>query len=124
MRGLDVSPLMMVLILQALTLLLGMFLDPIGIILLMLPIFFPIVVELGFDPIWFCILFQLNLCIGYISPPFGYNLFYLKILSPETPISAIYRAITPFFLLMLATGALIFLFPQIITNFTDLPERL
>ncbi|WOI31012.1 TRAP transporter large permease [Sulfitobacter dubius] len=124
LRGLDVSPLMMILILQAVTLVLGMFLDPIGIILLMLPIFFPIVVELGFDPIWFCILFQLNLCIGYISPPFGYNLFYLKILSPETPISAIYRAITPYFLLMLATGALIFLFPQIITNFTDLPERL
>ncbi|MCP1169559.1 TRAP transporter large permease [Limimaricola litoreus] len=124
LRDLDVSPMMMIVILQAVTLVLGMFLDPIGIILLMLPIFFPIVVELGFDPIWFCILFQLNLCIGYISPPFGYNLFYLKILSPETPISAIYRSITPFFLLMLLTGALIFLFPQIITSFTDLPKRL
>ncbi|KAF0677198.1 TRAP transporter large permease [Profundibacterium mesophilum] len=124
LRGIDVSPTVMVLIIQAITLLLGMFLDPIGIILLMLPIFFPIVVELGFDPIWFCVLFQLNLCIGYISPPFGYNLFYLKILSPETPISAIYRSIAPFFLLMILTGALIFLFPGIITRFTDLPTQL
>jgi TRAP-type C4-dicarboxylate transport system permease large subunit len=103
---------------QAITLVLGMFLDPIGIILLVLPIFYPIVIQLGFDPIWFCILFQLNLCIGYISPPFGYNLFYLKSLSPTTPITAIYRAVAPFLILMLLTGALIFLFPATITTFT------
>ena len=66
--NMNVHPLVMILIMQAITLVLGMFLDPIGIILLVLPIFFPIVVQLGFDPIWFCILFQLNLCIGYISP--------------------------------------------------------
>ncbi|WP_261398369.1 TRAP transporter large permease subunit [Maritimibacter alkaliphilus] len=111
----EVHPLVMILLMQAITLVLGMFLDPIGIILLVLPIFYPIVTSLGFDPIWFCILFQLNLCIGYISPPFGYNLFYLKSLSPETPIVAIYRAILPFFALMMATGALIFLFPSLIT---------
>ena len=78
---------------------------------------------MGFDPIWFCILFQLNLCIGYISPPFGYNLFYLKTLSPETPILEIYKAIFPFFFLMLATGAAIFLFPELVTSFTAIPAR-
>lgn len=120
--GLEIEPWMMIVLMQLITLVLGMFLDPVGIILLVLPIFFPIVTQLGYDPIWFCILFQLNLCIGYISPPFGYNLFYLKTLSPQTPISEIYRAITPFLFLMLATGVAIFLFPELLTSFTDLPE--
>jgi tripartite ATP-independent transporter DctM subunit len=123
LASMDVHPLVMILIMQAITLVLGMFLDPIGIILLVLPIFYPIVVQLGFDPIWFCILFQLNLCIGYISPPFGYNLFYLKSLSPTTPITAIYRAVAPFLVLMLLTGAVIFLFPETITSFTTLAAR-
>lgn len=120
--SLEIEPWMMILLMQVITLILGMFLDPVGIILLVLPIFFPIVVQLGYDPIWFCILFQLNLCIGYISPPFGYNLFYLKSLSPETPISEIYRAIMPFLLLMLVTGAVLFLFPELLTSFTALPD--
>lgn len=121
LMGLEMEPWMMILMMQAITLVLGMFLDPVGIILLVLPIFFPIVVTLGYDPIWFCILFQLNLCIGYISPPFGYNLFYLKSLSPQTPIVEIYRAIFPFLFLMLLTGAVIFLFPGLLTSFTDIP---
>jgi tripartite ATP-independent transporter DctM subunit len=122
LMGLEMEPWMVILLMQAITLVLGMFLDPVGIILLVLPIFFPIVTTLGFDPIWFCILFQLNLCIGYISPPFGYNLFYLKSLSPETPIVEIYRAIFPFLFLMLLTGALIFLFPGLLTSFTEVPS--
>lgn len=123
LRGLEVSPLVLILVMQLIALVLGMFLDPVGIILLVLPIFHPIVVDLGFDPIWFSVLFQLNLCIGYISPPFGYNLFYLKSMSPATPIGEIYRAVLPFFGLMLLTGAVIFLYPEVITRFTDLPIR-
>lgn len=114
LSGLSSSPWITILLIQLVTLILGMFLDPVGIILLVLPIFFPIVVQLGFDPIWFCILFQLNLCIGYISPPFGYNLFYLKALSPKTPIARIYSAVFPFLLIMLGVGALLFAFPQLI----------
>ncbi len=121
--GLEIEPWMMIVLMQLITLILGMFLDPVGIILLVLPIFFPIVLTLGYDPIWFCILFQLNLCIGYISPPFGYNLFYLKTLSPQTPIVEIYRAILPYFFLMMATGIMLFLFPGLLTSFTDLPVR-
>ncbi|MCK5501184.1 MAG: TRAP transporter large permease subunit, partial [Tritonibacter mobilis] len=118
LSGLQTAPWITILLMQVVTLILGMFLDPVGIILLVLPIFFPVVVQLGFDPIWFCILFQLNLCIGYISPPFGYNLFYLKTLSPETPITRIYASVFPFLLLMLGTGALLFAFPQLITSLT------
>ncbi|CAD0187248.1 Neu5Ac permease [Ruegeria sp. THAF57] len=119
LRGMDIEPWVMILLMQAVTLILGMFLDPIGIILLVLPIFYPIVAGLGVDPIWFCVLFQLNLCIGYISPPFGYNLFYLKTLSPRTPITQIYSAVLPYLVLMLSTGTLIFVFPEIITHFTN-----
>lgn len=118
LSDLSASPWVTMLLMQVITLVLGMFLDPVGIILLVLPIFFPIVVQLGFDPIWFCVLFQLNLCVGYISPPFGYNLFYLKTLSPATPITQIYAAVLPFLLLMLGVGGLLFAFPQVITMAT------
>lgn len=120
LRNLPLGPWTMIIFMQLATLILGMFLDPVGIILLILPIFFPVVVSLGFDPIWFCVIFQLNLCIGYITPPFGYNLFYLKSLSPETPITQIYRAVMPFVGIMLATGGLLLAFPAILIELTAL----
>ncbi len=94
---------------------LGMFLDPVGIILLVLPIFFPVMMELGFDPIWYGVLFQLNLCMGYITPPFGYNIFYIKTLSPQTPIGVIYASVFPFILIMIASLFVMVYFPAIIT---------
>lgn len=116
LRSSDLDPWMLIILMQLAALVLGMFLDPVGIILLTLPIFYPIVVELGFDPLWFCVIFQLNLCIGYITPPFGYNLFYLKSLSPETPISEIYGAVMPFLAIMLGTGALLLAVPKILIS--------
>lgn len=116
--GADVSPLLMIILIQLIVLVLGMFLDPLGIILLLMPIFYPVVVQLGFDPIWFAIIFQLNLCIGYITPPFGYNIFYLKSLSPTTPITEIYRAVMPLVLLMIGVGVLLLAFPGIIVEGT------
>ncbi|MEI4234980.1 TRAP transporter large permease [Roseovarius sp. D22-M7] len=118
LRGSELGPWHLIILMQLIALLLGMFLDPIGIILLTLPIFFPIVVELGFDPIWFCVIFQLNLCIGYITPPFGYNLFYLKSLSRTTPIGTIYRAVTPFLAIMILSGAILLAFPSILISVT------
>lgn len=118
LRSSTLDPWVMIILMQIIALILGMFLDPVGIILLTLPIFFPIVVELGFDPIWFCVIFQLNLCIGYITPPFGYNLFYLKSLSPETPITQIYKSVVPFLVIMLLTGAFLMAVPSILINLT------
>lgn len=120
LRSVDLAPWTLVLLMQGVALILGMFLDPIGIILLVMPIFFPIVVELGFNPIWFAIVFQLNLCIGYITPPFGYNIFYLKSLSPDTPILDLYKSVAPFVLLMLACGLVFMIFPSIIVDSTNL----
>lgn len=114
--GLEVNPWTLIIVMQLVALVLGMFLDPIGIILLVMPIFFPVVVQLGFDPFWFAIIFQLNLCIGYITPPFGYNIFYLKSLSPETPIMELYKAVMPYVILMISCGILFMAFPGILTG--------
>lgn len=122
LRTADIDPWTTIILMQLAALMLGMFLDPVGIILLTLPIFFPIVVELGFDPVWFCVIFQLNLCIGYITPPFGYNLFYLKSLSPETPITRIYAAVMPFLAIMLLTGAFLMAVPEVLINLTAMMD--
>jgi TRAP-type mannitol/chloroaromatic compound transport system permease large subunit len=80
-------------------------------------------VALGFDPIWFCVIFQVNLCIGYITPPFGYNIFYLKALSPQTRILDLYRAVMPFVLLMIGAGVVLLLFPSILIEGTRVLAR-
>jgi len=115
LTGLDVNPWTLMIMMQFFVLVLGMFLDPMGIILLCLPIFWPVVSQLPFDPIWFGVLFQLNLCIGYLTPPFGYNLFYLKSLSPETSMKLIYVGVMPFITVMLLCEVAMMLWPSIIT---------
>jgi tripartite ATP-independent transporter DctM subunit len=117
--SMDMNPWLLIIFMQLVALVLGMFLDPIGIILMALPIFFPLVVKLGFDPLWFCVIFQVNLCIGYITPPFGYNIFYLKSLSPETSISTLYRSLMPFIALMLLCGGFFMAFPGILIEGTN-----
>ena len=78
---------------------LGMVLDPVGIMMITLPVFIPIITALGFDPIWFGILFVINMEIGYKTPPFGFNLFYLKgVVPPSVTMNDIYKSIIPFVL--------------------------
>ncbi|MCB2148188.1 MAG: TRAP transporter large permease subunit [Deltaproteobacteria bacterium] len=115
LMGFDVSPWVMVFTLQFAILILGMFLDPMGIILLCLPIFYPVVQGLGYDPIWYGVIFNIALCIGYITPPFGYNLFYLKSLSPDTEMRAIFRSVVPFIGIMTFFLIVMMIFPSIIT---------
>ena len=97
-------------------LLLGTVLDPVGIMLITLPVFLPIVTALGFDPIWFGILFIVNMEIGYQTPPFGFNLFYLKgIVPPGITMGDIYQSVTPYTLIMILGLILIMLFPALAT---------
>lgn len=94
--------------------LLGMVLDPVGIMLITLPVFLPIVSSYGFDPIWFGILFVIMMEVGYMTPPFGFNLFYLKgVAPPEISMGDIYRSVIPYVLVTLVGLFLIVLFPQI-----------
>ena len=111
----NLNPWTLIFIFQGVILLLGMFLDPMGIILLCLPLFYPVVKQMGFNPIWYGVIFNIALCIGYVTPPFGYNLFYLKSLSPDTDMNMIFKSVMPFIFIMTLALILMMVFPDIIT---------
>lgn len=93
----------------------GMVLETTGIIMITAPIFAPVAVQLGFDPVWFGILFIVLMEMGFLTPPFGYNLFYLKGVAPkDVTMNDLYLSIIPFVLIMIAAVGLMMLFPQII----------
>ncbi len=95
---------------------LGMFLDWVGILLLAVPIFVPIIKDLGFDPLWFGVLYLVNMQMSFLSPPFGYALFYLRGVAPKSiPMSDIFKAALPFLALQLFGLSLLMIFPKIIT---------
>jgi tripartite ATP-independent transporter DctM subunit len=99
---------------QILYFILGMLLDPGAIVMITAPLTIPIVDAMGYDPIWFGILFVINMQAAYISPPFGYNLFYLKAIAPQgTTMKDIYLAIIPFIMVQLLCLAVVMIFPQI-----------
>lgn len=101
---------------------LGLFLDEIGIILLCVPVFLPIIKTLGFDPLWFGILFLLTAQTAYISPPFGYTLFYIKgVLPPGISMKTVYYSVLPFIAIQLIIIILFMIFPELVTW---LPDRM
>ncbi len=101
-------------IIQAVFFALGMLLDPSAIVMITAPILTPIVAVMGFDPVWFGIVFIMNMQCAYITPPFGYNLFYLKSIAPEgVMIKDIYMSIIPFIILQLLGLTIVSIFPQI-----------
>jgi len=106
---------MVVIILMLFTLIVfGMLLDQTAICFLTIPLFTPIVMGLGFDLVWFGVLFQLCMEMGYITPPFGWNLFYMKaIVPPEITMGDLYMSIVPFTGLMILGLAIVVMFPQI-----------
>jgi TRAP-type mannitol/chloroaromatic compound transport system permease large subunit len=92
----------------------GMFIDPIGIMMITLPVFMPIVEQFGFHPIWFGILFTINMELAYITPPFGFNLFYLKGVVPDSiTMGNIYRSVIPFVVLEAIGLAIVIIFPRL-----------
>lgn len=93
---------------------LGCFLEGFAMLVLTLPIFFPIVLELGIDPIWFGVLVVLTLEMGLISPPVGINVFIVKSVARDTPLSDIFRGVLPFWFVMILCIALLISFPQIV----------
>jgi tripartite ATP-independent transporter DctM subunit len=93
----------------------GTFLDDTAMLVIVAPLYVPLVRELGFDLVWFGILYTITCQIAYITPPFGYNLFLMRALAPpEITIVDIYRSIWPFMLLMIASITILMIFPQIV----------
>lgn len=103
-----------IIIMVVILIILGCFLDPGAITMITIPIFIPIVTSLGFDPLWFGIIFVIIMEMGYLTPPFGMNLFVMKgVAPPEITMGDIYRSIIPFVLLQLLALIIIMIFPQL-----------
>ena len=99
----------------AIIVIMGCFLDWIGIVMIVVPIFSPIAVKLGFDPVWFALMNIVVLQTSFLTPPFAYTIFYLKgVAPPEVTLNHIYRGVVPFILLMLVAVALFAIFPGIL----------
>ncbi|WP_336055109.1 TRAP transporter large permease subunit [Nitratireductor sp. CH_MIT9313-5] len=108
------TPLVIVLIMMAILVVLGLFMDWIGIALLTMPIFVPIIIKLGMDPVWFGILFAMNMQVSYLSPPFGPAAFYLKSVAPkDMSLSEIFRALIPFIAIQVVALAIVLFFPEV-----------
>ena len=119
--GLDVDRYVILAVMQALLILLGMVIDTVGIMMITVPVFVPIIVALGFDPTWFGVLFIINMEIGFLTPPFGYNLFYLKgVAPPGVTMWDIYRSIVPFVILMVIGLGICIAVPDIILYLPNL----
>ncbi len=115
-----VSPLIMVVLMQLIILVLGCFMEQIAIMLITLPIFMPILVALGIDPVWFAVITLINLEVGLMTPPFGLLLFVMKGVAKDIAMNAVYRAAVPFIAIDLFVIGLIMIWPEI----TLAPTRL
>jgi len=93
--------------------LLGMFMDELAMIVLTIPIVFPIITQLGFDPIWFGVVLVIVVQMGLIAPPVGLNVFVVRSVVPDVPLTTIYKGVMPFLVAMIVALLLIILFPQI-----------
>ena len=112
--SLPLGPTGIIIVMQVILTFLGCFIDFIGILLLTMPLFVPIVIELGYDPIWFGVLFCLNMQLSYITPPFGPSAFYLKgVLGDEISVTDIYRSVIPYSFLIIVALVLVMMFPEI-----------
>ena len=100
----------------------GFFLEWISILLIFIPIFIPLIVQVGFDPVWFCVLVLIMIQTSYLTPPMAPAIFYLRGVSPaEITLSSMYKGVMPFVLIQIVALIVVLLFPETVTW---LPERL
>jgi tripartite ATP-independent transporter DctM subunit len=114
MKALPLEPIGVIILIQVIWIILGCFIDWIGILLLTAPIFVPVAAALGFDPVWLGVLFCMNMQISYISPPFGPAAFYLKgVTPPGITLGDIFKSVWPYLGLQFAALGLVIAFPRI-----------
>lgn len=110
----NLSPYWVIIAMLVTYFILGMFLDDFAIVFITVPLFVPIVQELGFDTVWFAVLFIISMQTAYLTPPFGYNLFYMRSVAPPSiTIYDLYKAVVPFIILQIIGLALVVAFPEI-----------
>ncbi|QGZ35435.1 TRAP transporter large permease [Stappia indica] len=111
---LGLSPWMILILMQVSFLVMGTFLDDTAMLVIVAPLYVPLVAALGFDLVWYGVLYTVTTQIAYMTPPFGYNLFLMRAMAPpEISMRDIYGSIGPFVLVMILALALIMIFPQI-----------
>jgi len=111
---LGLSPWWILILMQLSFLLMGTFLDDTAMLVIVAPLYVPLVGSMGFDLIWYGVLYTITTQIAYMTPPFGYNLFLMRAMAPaEVSLGDIYRSIVPFVIVMVAALALVMVFPQI-----------
>ena len=110
----NLTPWEVLIMMQLSYLFMGMFLDDTAMLVIVAPLYVPLVKILGFDPVWYGVLYTITCQIAYMTPPFGYNLFLMRAMAPpEITLADIYRSIFPFVLVMTLALALVMIFPQI-----------
>jgi len=114
LKSIDVSKYVLLTLILMLYLFLGMLMNIIPMIMLTLPILFPTVMALGFDPIWFGVIMVIIMEMGQITPPVGINVFVIHGISGNVPMVEIYKGIVPFVLVQIAVIVLLTLFPEIV----------
>lgn len=113
--GLELPPLLMLAILLLIPFVLCMFMDEIAVMLILIPIYLPLLPHFGFDPLWFFTLFLINISLGAIAPPVGYVLFVLQGVVPNTNLNELFRASMPYVAIFIVALALFSVFPGMIT---------
>jgi TRAP-type mannitol/chloroaromatic compound transport system permease large subunit len=117
---LNLSPWLILILMQLSFILMGTFLDDTAMLVIVAPLYVPLVGALGFDLIWYGILYTITTQIAYMTPPFGYNLFLMRAMAPpEIGLRDIYASITPFVLVMVLALSLVMIFPGLATWLPD-----
>ena len=110
----NLTPWEVLIMMQLSYLVMGMFLDDTAMLVIVAPLYVPLVKVLGFDPVWYGVLYTITCQIAYMTPPFGYNLFLMRAMAPkEITLVDIYRSIIPFVMVMTLALILVMAFPQI-----------
>lgn len=112
-QGAELSPVAVMTLIVVLYVVMGCFLEGIGMVLITVPVFLPVVTGYGFDPIWFGVLVAVLVELGLITPPVGMNLFIIKAQAPDLAMGTLYRSILPFLIAPVLLVALLFLMPQL-----------
>ena len=112
----NLTPWGVLIMMQLSYILMGMFLDDTAMLVIVAPLYVPLIISLGFDPIWYGVLYTITCQIAYMTPPFGYNLFLMRAMAPkEITLADIYRSIIPFVLVMCLGLATVMVFPGMAT---------
>ncbi len=120
----NLSPWGVLIMMQLSYILMGMFLDDTAMLVIVAPLYVPLIIALGFDPIWYGVLYTITCQIAYMTPPFGYNLFLMRAMAPkEISLIDIYRSIIPFVLVMCLGLTIVMIFPEIATWLPDYVSR-